>query len=92
MGNTVSAIVMICCFAGKYGVLGLKLEHLERKAIQIGLASAHSRAIACGTCEQAAAMQIGHLLDLGHRKIGFIMDCSKVCPSTQRDTLGIGKY
>jgi len=54
------------------------LEHLDRKVIQIGLASDHPQVIACGTCEQeAATMQIGHLLELGHRNIGFIMDRSR---------------
>ena len=56
-------------------------EHLNRtnqKIIQIGLASKCPQVITCGTCEQAAAnMQIKHLLELGHRDIGFVMDRSR---------------
>lgn len=67
------------------------LEHLDQKVIQIGLPSDHPQVITCGTCEQAAAaMQIGHLLDLGHRNIGFIMDrsrTSKVRLAALQDTL-----
>lgn len=56
-------------------------EHLKRtnqKIIQIGLASKSPQVITCGTCEQAAAnMQVEHLLELGHRDIGFVMDRSR---------------
>ena len=54
------------------------LSHADRKVIQIGLASDHPQVITCGTCEQVAAnMQIEHLLDLGHRNVGFVMDRSR---------------
>ena len=54
------------------------LEQADQKIIQIGLASEHPKVICCSTCEQAAAnMQVKYLLDLGHRKIGFVMDSSR---------------
>lgn len=54
------------------------LSYAEHKVIQIGLTSNHPQVITCGTREsEAAKLLVKHLLDMGHRDIGFVMDDSR---------------